>query len=362
VRTYRREKPDKIVWQPRIYYWYNGRRETGAMPQRYQGKSMLEVYDELGASPRYPAEVLGISVYRLDVDDTVKLHVRQEGREITRTHETPVGSLREVVRKGSIGSGGYRTEHLVKTPDDMKIMMYILDHTEFIFDTEAFERAEEVFGDRGIVQSHYPRSPLQRLIINYMGLDNTIFALNDYPRRTLAFLKAIEEWDDVMYDRLLDSPMQILNLGENIDANIDSPRLYEEYLLPYYKKRVEQIHQKGKFCHIHMDGSLKPLLPLIREAGFDGIEAATPLPQGDVTIEEIKEALGDTILLDGIPAVIFLPSCSDEELEQCTQKILDTFAPNLIIGISDELPPPADIEKLRLVSRIVNDYEVQHGE
>ncbi len=105
-----------------------------------------------------------------------------------------------------------------------------------------------------------------------------------------------------------------------------------------------------------MDGSLKALLPLINEAGFDGIEAATPLPQGDVTLEELKAALGDTILLDGIPAILFLPQYSAEELLDFATRVLDMFAPNLILGISDELPPPADIEKVRLVAQLVEDY------
>ncbi len=39
---------------------------------------------------------------------------------------------------------------------------------------------------------------------------------------------------------------------------------------------------------------------------LDGIEAITPQPQGDVTLEEIKEALSDDMfLLDGIPAILF---------------------------------------------------------
>lgn len=167
----------------------------------------------------------------------------------------------------------------------------------------------------------------------------------------------IEEWDDKMYEMILHGPVKILNFGENIDAHIDSPRLFNEYLLPDYRKRISQVHQRGKFCHIHMDGSLKPLLPLINKAGFDGIEAATPLPQGDVTLEELKDALGDTTLIDGIPAILFLPQYSYKDLEEFTIKVLELFSPNLILGVSDEVPPTADIEKVKFVSDIVKQFE-----
>ena len=353
LRTFQRRDKDGIVWQPRIYYWYNGRQTAGTMPEKYEGMSMLQIYDELGASPRYSPEVLGLSPFRMTTDDAVKSHTEDRGEEVVSVHDTPVGSLRAVVRKGSQGSGDYHTEYPVKSPGDMKIMTYILDHTSFTFDREAFEEAERRFGDRGIVQSYYPRAPFQRLVISYMGFENTVYALADYRAETEAFMKAIDAWDDGMYEAILDSPLEILNFGENIDANIDSPRYFREYLLPYYTKRVNQLHEKGKFCHVHMDGSLKPLLPFITEPGFDGIEAATPLPQGDITPEELKDALGDTILLDGIPAVLFLPEYPTEELEEFAVGILELFSPNLILGVSDELPPPGDIEKIRAVSKLV---------
>lgn len=376
LRTFQRKPVDRIVWQPRIYYWYYGNRlkneppegyedrelldafyeniqpYNGDVPARYKDKTMLEVYDDLHAYPRYAPEVLGVSVFRTEIDSRkVKCTTRTDKGEKVIMYETPLGTLREVTRHG------YHTEYPVKTPQDMRVMRYILDSTEFCFDSHAFEIADRAFGERAPVQSFYPRSPLQRLIINYMGLENTIYALSDYPRETHEFLQAIEEWDDGMYEVILDSPLEILNFGENIDANVDSPRLFEEYLIPYYKKRVAQLHQRGKFCHIHMDGSLKPLLPLINEAGFDGIEAATPLPQGDVTLEELKEALGDTILIDGIPAILLLPNQPQEQLEAFAIKVLEMFSPNLILGVSDEVPPTADIERVKLISEIVESFE-----
>ena len=102
---------------------------------------------------------------------------------------------------------------------------------------------------------------------------------------------------------------------------------------------------------------VKPLLPLVKETGLDAIEAITPLPLGDVTLEEIKQGLGDEVfLIDGIPAVYFDETFPVEVLEQCTHKIIDLFAPKLILGISDEISSTGDIERVRLVTRIVDEY------
>jgi uroporphyrinogen-III decarboxylase len=169
-------------------------------------------------------------------------------------------------------------------------------------------------------------------------------------------MNEIEHWDDKMYKVLINSPIQIFNFGENIDSNLNSPKLFRRYLIPYYNKRLEQIHASRKYCHIHMDGSIKALLPLLDEVDFDGVEAATPLPQGDVTLKELKDALGEKILLDGIPALLFLPNSSPRTLEKFTNKILKVFSPNLILGISDELPPSGDIERVKRISEIVKEY------
>jgi len=37
-------------------------------------------------------------------------------------------------------------------------------------------------------------------------------------------------------------------------------------------------------------------------------------------LEELKDALGDTILLDGIPAILFTPQYSYKDLEEFTLK------------------------------------------
>jgi len=103
------------------------------------------------------------------------------------------------------------------------------------------------------------------------------------------------------------------------------------------------------------------LLKYLKDLPFDGIEALTPLPQGDVSIEEMKDAIGDKILLDGIPAIMFLPGYPLKEFEDFVKRIIELFYPRLILGASDEVPPPADIERVRIVSEIVSDFNHNLG-
>jgi len=55
----------------------------------------------------------------------------------------------------------------------------------------------------------------------------------------------------------------------------------------------------------------------------------------------------------GFENTIYVLNDYPDELEELTLKILKMFSPNLILGVSDEVPPSADIEKIRFVSEIV---------
>ena len=127
--------------------------------------------------------------------------------------------------------------------------------------------------------------------------------------------------------------------------------------MPHWQKRTAELKKAGKYTDVHWDGYIKSILCYVHNTGFDGFEALTPKPQGDVTLEEIKEALGDKFtLLDGIPAVYFLPWESEDKLTTTAKRLLDLFVPKIILGISDEIPANGDIERVRLISELVKDY------
>jgi len=121
---------------------------------------------------------------------------------------------------------------------------------------------------------------------------------------------------------------------------MDPPPIWRAHLAPYYRRRVAQLQAAGKWVHIHVDGAMKPLLPHLRDCPWDGIEAATPLPQGDVTLDRSRipgrqGALGwDTGRV--LPAH-FLRG----DARRMRQRRGTTVLPTPGMGISDELPQTA---------------------
>ena len=91
------------------------------------------------------------------------------------------------------------------------------------------------------------------------------------------------------------------------------------------------------------------------------MEAITPVPQGDVTLREAKEAMGDMYMVDGIAAILFDERYSEAELLEQAAEVIDLFAPNLILGISDEISSTGDIERVKLVGKLVDEYNESVG-
>lgn len=344
------QEPEGILWQPRLEFWYAVNEKRGTLPAPLQSATLMDVYDYCHASVRYFGNGLRVRHHDLEIDS----HWLDDKR-LRHTWRTPVGTLTQVTHYDEWRLSNHITEYRLKGPEDFAVQEYILQHEEWCWDQALFERDLARVGDRGIPQYYFRRSPIQGLMIEHMGLRNTIYALVDYPEVVEHYVQVQTEADDALYEVVCDSPVEVVNLGENIDAHMDPPPIWNEHLIPYYRMRTEQLHAAGKRVYIHVDGAMKPLLPYLCACPWDGIEAATPLPQGDVTIEEIYQALGDVILLDGIPALFFLPSFSLEDLRNCVERVVELFYPRLILGISDEIPPDGDIERVRQVGEWVRD-------
>lgn len=347
----------KIIWQPRIGCWYADKMFSGeGLPAPYTGMSVEDVYRALGCSQRLyswynrcfrPVEPPALRRVQEQLNET-------DTKTIT---ETPVGKQVRIDRKTANSPRTIHVKWPVENEEELKVATWIAENTIWEWDQELFERSLSEVGDLGAPTIFLPRSTIQDLYINTMGVEHATYAIFDWSDTVEAYFRALEECHNRLIDLVNASPIDIINFGENIHAGTLSPALFEKYHLPTCQRRCDRLHAAGKFVSSHWDGDCRPLLRYARETGLDGIEAITPLPQGDVALEEVKDALGDDMfLLDGIPAVYFDETFPVETLMECTQQIIDLFAPKLVLGISDEISSTGDIERVRIVGDIVKRF------
>lgn len=356
MAIFKHRKIDHLVWQPRLHHWHEVNKARGLLPKKYGGWDILQIYDDLGASPRgYHYFDNTIKVVE---GDRTKIEVKEDVDYVYTKYTTPKGDLTQIEKKNLWGTNKMRVEYFLKKIEDFEIMEYILRNQDFEFIRERYDAMDRFLGDRCEPMINVLHGSIQRFFIDYMGLTKGIIVLWKSPGIVENLLNALGENDDKRFNLIRKTPFKIINFGDNIDESLVSPTLIKKYMLPYYQRRTKELHQVGKFCMSHWDGKIKKVLPFAKETGLDGLECVPPEPQGNVTLEELRQGLEGMILSDGIPATHFMPYTSEGELKNFVLRLLDLFSPNIIVGISDMMPPDGNIERIQMVGKIVKEYKI----
>ncbi len=350
----------RVIWQPRIQCWYTDKKFAGEpLPAPYTNMTVPDIHRALDCSCRLYREFN--PCFRRVEDPRVRITETALNRWDTQLAiDTPVGRQLAVHRRSPNNPHIIHVKWEVETEDELRVAAWREENTTWRWDQAEYDRQMAAVGDLGAPTIFMPRMNVQSLYIEKMGVENGIYAIIDWPTTTEAYFRALEESHARLMDLIVASPIDIINFGENLHAGTMTPEYFRKYHLPACQRRCERLRAACKFTCSHWDGATKALLPFARETGLDGIEAITPKPQGDVTFEEIKAALGDEmVLLDGIPAVYFDTTFSEQDLIDSTHRLLDLFGPKLVLGISDEISSTGDIERVRIVGHIVDAFNAK---
>lgn len=349
-----------VLWQPRLETWLRHHMERGTLPERFRDMNNLEIYDALGCSIRYLSSAYGSSpwIEEFEIrDDMVVIEEQHPNHTISRVR-TPAGEICTVLR--DIWKNGRRVNQRiekfpVKTVKDLRVAIDLVNRQRFRANLQAFHKAAKVMGHRGEPAQILSSSGFTELIKHRCGLLDTFYLLHDYPTEVEAYLEACDRRDDRLIEEALKLPFRIFNLGDHANNEFTPPPILKKYMIPRWKRIAKRLHSEGRFVHTHWDGNSLLMLPFLRETHLDGVEALTPAPMGDMSLEEIKEAVQDKmVVLDLLPAIDFLAYRPLKEVLEFTRRVIDMFAPRLVLGISDEISEIGQIEKVEAISELVD--------
>jgi hypothetical protein len=284
-----------------------------------------------------------------DVEITEK-HAVVSGRPIIRrTYSTPLGSV-YLDENREPGTGQWHaqrswkdvspwlTSRLIKGPQDYEIVKYIVEHTEYVADYFPIEQAQDWLGDEGCVIVSLPHSPMQMLMIHWVGSEEGRFFFHyaDHLDLVEDLYRAVAKSREPLYEIGAKAPADIVACGDNIDGLLVDPRLFEKYFMPEYEKMGKALHEHGKLMLVHMDGSLNVLKDLIPKTPIDIVEAVHPPPMGDLTVGEALPRWKDQAVWMGFPAAIY--ALGPEATKKYTLDLLREVVPGdrLVIEMSTE--------------------------
>lgn len=386
LKAARGEWADKLPWAPRIDLWYNANKRKGTLPSRYPPEVTLdEIADDIGGGyhkivPDFlhvgkEEDIIdrGLGIYHLPgMPYRVELRgvereVHKEGDITEVIYHTPLGSVSckflftEEMRKAGV-SISWLTEHVIKGPDDYRIVGYIFKNMKVLPDYQNYLDLQERVGEKGFVAARgmAPASPRQHIMRDFMEATKFYLELYDHPREMEQLAQDMDPFYEQLFQILAECPGEVIFHGSNFDEMITYPPFFRDYILPYLQKLADMVHARGKLLLCHCDGENKGLLGLIRESGMDIAEAICPYPMTKMTIGEVKKALqGKITIFGGVPSVALLENnMPDEEFEKFMVDLFRQIAPGdrFILGVADTTPPDAKFERLLRITEMVEEW------
>ncbi len=386
LRAARGEWADILPWVPRIDLWYNANSLQGTLPAKYRrGVTLDEIADDIGGgyhkivpdflNVRSPEDTVdrGLGIFRLKGMPYraelagVERGVKKEGNATFVTYHTPLGSISckilytEEMKRAGV-SITWISEHVIKDPQDYKIVGYIFKNIKVIPDYENYLEFQRQVGDKGfaVARGLAAASPMQQIMRDLLDATQFYLEMYDHPQEMRQLCEDLEPYYDQLFQVLVNSPAEVVFHGSNFDEMITYPPFFRNYIMPYLQRLADMLHARGKLLICHCDGENQGLLDLIAESGMDIAEAICPQPMTKITISEVKKSFkGKVTIFGGVPSVALLEqSMSDEQFERFMENLFREIVPGdrFILGVSDTTPPDAKFERLFRITEMVQGW------
>jgi len=345
-----REKPDSLPWLSYSYFL-----PTGLWERKLRNMGL--------------GVVLRVKIYDEETPN-VRIEERREGNILHRTYHTPVGTVSTKLRTGmtkfvatrpgesllSSYGGTWIVEYMIKDLSDYDVVKFMIEDTIYTPNYQPLIDAVRNLDGDGVIFARVDPSPIQKLMKELMGYRNLALGIYRYRKEFEKLLGIIGRKQEEIYRIVADSPAELVHIPENINGIVTSPKLFKKYCLPFYKKNIGTLHAKNKICIAHMDGKLACLKELINQTDIDVIEAFTPPPMGDMSIEEAKTAWEDKFVIwVNFPGSVCLQGTT--MLKEYAINLVKSLIPShlFIMGVTEDIPPPVDVN-LATITEVVLEY------
>jgi len=383
LKAARGEMPDMLPYIPRIDLWYSANSRAGTLPGQHRGRTAYEISRAEGwglmtASIDFTyqflpeallhraigAYALKEHVFKFVFSSRIGVRVKEEGERTFIEYHTPRGMVstckvyNEEMKRGGV-SIPWVEEHIIKKPEDYRVVACLFENLDIIPQYDAFLKWEKEVGEDGLCAAWFAgaASPMHHIQKYFLDATEFFFHYQDYQKEMRALAEAMTPLYEKALKLIAESPARAVNWGGNYDEMITYPPYFKKELLPWIQKASSAMGARGKFVFCHCDGENQGLLDLIRDSGMHVAESVCPYPMTKVKIEEYYRCWSDRLtIFGGVPSNILLPSsATDEEFQAFLDDLFKAIAPGkrFILGVADTTPRDADFSRLKRIGEMV---------
>jgi hypothetical protein len=262
-----------------------------------------------------------------------------QARLAFRTWHTPCGDLEARLREGPDGST-WTEQYPVRGPSDFRVLSYISDDTEYRENNAAVADAQAALADDGLVLCRMMRSPVQRLLTEWMGPVGFSCALADDGPALGRLVESLAARDGEAFAVAARSPAEAVWSAENLTGDMVGPDMFRRWHAPYYDRAARMLGAAGKLYGVHMDGRLASLRDAVGACAMDFVEGFTPPPMGNLALAEARTAWPGKALWVNIPGTVFLGAETDVLAALAALAAEAAAARRCLLTLTEEFPDP----------------------
>jgi uroporphyrinogen-III decarboxylase len=367
----RREEVDRIPLAPRmtmnVIPRYYGTAATWAIKKFKHERFDCDPSFDLPFPGINPFTNYAISLtYLRNITGSLQYEEQGDVFLVTRTFRTPAGNLSEkiLVPKPGVKAYGaspnpHRVEHLVKSPEDLDKIRYLIPSLENPNFTEYYRAVEEL-GDDGVVLLNVP-GPMDYWGGETYAMENMMVEYYERPAFFDALLNLFAEHSIEMVRVALEHDVRhffLVYFYSSLSAGW-SPKILREKFLPIVRKQVEMIHSADGLVDYYDDGKLMGSLDIFVEAGVDVIETCSPPPVGDFQLAEAKQRWGNQVTFKGLVDIVnVVARGTPEDIDKHVRDIINQNGDKqgLILGTMDNIRPETSDENIAAYFNAANKY------
>jgi len=219
-----------------------------------------------------------------------------------------------------------------------------LDFTEAI---EKLRNAGDVYRASGMWTCFFHN------VADHFGMENYFIKMYTNPDVVDAVTRHVCEFYYEANERFFElagDEVDAYFLGNDFGTQLDllvSPELMERFVLPWFRRFVEQGHAHGHQVMAHCCGAMHKLIPRFIEAGIDALHPLQALARGMDAESLARDFKGKMAFIGGIDTQQLLVHGTPEDIRAEVRRVKRLLGPNLVVSPSHEalLPnvPPENV-------------------
>jgi len=221
-RYYVKSLPAMGIPLERIAPW-----ERAVTPALRRGLNMHEVETIrfIGADVLYRH----VNACRVVYDAPVKPYESEENGVMTSGFSTPWGDIWEEVRE--LHGTEYISRRMLQGQEDLEVYLKVLSSARV---EPAYDEPREMdafIGEDGMITLTGPVTPLQEMLQFRMGVEQTAYALADYPDLIMEVFEALQGLNIGIYRILAEAPAEVVITYEDTSTTVMGPQWYRDFCM-----------------------------------------------------------------------------------------------------------------------------------